>query len=79
MVTQYCVIGTYYGAFENGISPYLLIGGTIASDDRVNDAAYVLCKTFTVEEAEENLRTTKVPGAARICGSEYPRLSPADE
>ena len=71
MVTQYCVIGTYYGAFEHSISPYLLVGGTIATEDKFDDAAYTLCKTFTVEDVEENLRTTKMPVSARMNGSEY--------
>jgi nicotinamidase-related amidase len=71
MVTQYCVIGTYYGAFESGISPYLLKGGVIASDGAANDAAYVLCKTFTIEEVEENLRVTKMPESSKICGTEH--------
>ncbi|MCL1811124.1 MAG: isochorismatase family protein [Methanomassiliicoccaceae archaeon] len=79
MVTQYCVMGTYYGAFENGISPYMLVGGLIGTNDKMNDAACVLCKTFTPEEAEENLKTTKVPDSTKMCGSEYQRLPSAGE
>jgi len=77
MVTQYCVLGTYFGAFEHDISSYLLRGGTIATEDRLNEAAYSLCKTFTVEEIRENLQTTKVPGSMNICGLDYPRPPPA--
>jgi len=60
MVTQLCVMGTYFGAFEHEISPYLLAGGTIATEDRVNEAAYVLCKTFDMADVAENLRTARV-------------------
>jgi len=69
MVTQCCVLGTYFGAFEFNISPYLLAGGLISTEDKFNDAAYVLCKTFTLEEAEENLRTTKTPEPTKLYGS----------
>jgi nicotinamidase-related amidase len=72
MVTQYCVMGTYYGAFEYGISPYLLIGGTIATEDKFDEAAYVICKTFTIGELEENLHTTKVPEFRTMYGSDHP-------
>jgi hypothetical protein len=48
MLTQYCVIGTHYGAYEHGIAPYLLKGGTIATADRFYEAAYALCETFAV-------------------------------
>lgn len=72
MVTQYCVMGTYYGAFEYNISPYLLVGGTISTDNNLNSAAYAICKTFTMEDVMENLRTTKISGFKSMCGSEYP-------
>ncbi|UAL07424.1 MAG: isochorismatase family protein [Candidatus Methanogranum gryphiswaldense] len=71
LVTQYCIIGTYYGSFEHNISPYLLIGGTISTDNKFDNAAYTICKTFTMDELEENLSTTKIPEFT-ICGSEYP-------
>jgi len=72
MVTQFCVLGTYYGAFDHGLSPYLLKGGIIATDEKYNDAACVMCKTFTIEDAEENLRTTEMPVPATL-GYDYPR------
>ncbi|MCL2148313.1 MAG: cysteine hydrolase [Methanomassiliicoccaceae archaeon] len=67
MLTQCCVLGTYYGAFDHDLSPYLLAGGTISTDERYNEAASVLCETFTLEEVGENLRTTKMPKPARAC------------
>ncbi len=60
MVTQYCVLGTYFGAFERGLSPYLLKGGIISTNPKINEAAYVICKTFTLDEVKENLRTTEM-------------------
>ena len=73
MVTQYCVLATYYGAFEHSISPYLLEGGLIATADQFNDAAFVLCKTFTMEDVVENLQTTKIVHSS-VCGMDYPCL-----
>ena len=62
--TQACVVGTYYGAIDNEISPFLLVGGIISTEERFNEAAYTLCRTLTVEEAEETIRTKKIPGSA---------------
>ncbi len=50
MLTQYCVMGTYYGAMERSFSPYLLRNGTLAWEDRYNDAAYLLCNTLSVKD-----------------------------
>ncbi|MDR1690746.1 MAG: isochorismatase family protein, partial [Candidatus Methanoplasma sp.] len=72
MVTQLCVMGTYYGAYEYKLSPYLLVGGTIATDEKYNQAALTLCNKFTFEDVEENLRTTKMP-VSPICGYKYQR------
>ncbi len=56
--TQYCVMSTYFGA--PNLSAYLLEGGTIANEEKYNEAAYVVCNTFTMEDVEENLRAVKV-------------------
>ncbi|MCL2146129.1 MAG: isochorismatase family protein, partial [Methanomassiliicoccaceae archaeon] len=77
MVTQLCVMGTYFGAFEHNISPYMLVGGTIATEDKYNEAAYTLCKTFNADEVGENLRTTKIPVATKMRGTEFQRLDPS--
>jgi len=71
MVTQYCVLGTYFGAFEHNLSPYLLKGGTIATEEKYNEAACVLCKTFTLDDVKENVESTKMPESARMFGSEH--------
>ncbi|MCL2032000.1 MAG: cysteine hydrolase [Methanomassiliicoccaceae archaeon] len=78
MVTQYCVMGTYYGAFEHSISPYMLVGGTIATANKYNEAAYLICKTFTLDDVKENLITAKVPESTKMCGCEYQRCEVTD-
>jgi nicotinamidase-related amidase len=72
MVTQYCVIGTYFGAFEYDICPYMLIGGTIATEKKYDDAAYTICKTFDMDEVRLNLTSTKTPDFTEIRGSDHP-------
>lgn len=77
MVTQLCVVGTYYGAFEHGIVPYLLKDGMISSDGRFNDAACTLCGTFTLDEIRENILSRKTEMPAEMYGRNYPRPSSA--
>jgi len=59
MITQCCVMATYYGAFDYEISPYMLEGGIIATEEKYNEAAYKLCNTFNLRDVAENLRTVK--------------------
>lgn len=73
MVTHLCILGTYYGAFDHNISPYLLEGGTITSSEKYNEAAYSLCKTFTLDDVEENLTRKKIECPANMRGREYQR------
>lgn len=79
MMTQFCVMGTYFGSFEHGLSPYLLIGGTIASEDKYDDAAYALCKTFSLDEVKENLRKTQAPKSTKIYGSKHSKYTSTDQ
>ena len=55
MVTQACVMSTYYSAFDHGFIPYLAKGALISTDDRVNEAAEVMCGFVDVSEAERCL------------------------
>lgn len=50
MFAQYCVMSTYWGAFDNELSPYMLKGGLISTEERFCDIAEELCKTYTLEE-----------------------------
>lgn len=69
MFTQACVIGTYYGALDHQISPYLLVGGTIATEERFNEAAYLLCKTLTLGDVEDIICNKKIPESVKIRSS----------
>lgn len=71
MVTQFCVIGTYYGAFDHNISSYLLIGGTIATDPMYDEAAYTLCKTFDMNDVNENIFNVSMPSIRNIQGTNH--------
>ncbi|MDR0523623.1 MAG: cysteine hydrolase [Candidatus Methanoplasma sp.] len=72
MITHCCVMGTYYGAGERGLGAYLLAGGTIAPDDSYNDASRVVCRTYSLADAEENLRATRVDVPAGMFGTDHP-------
>jgi len=60
MFAQYCVMSTYWGAFDNGVSPYLMKGGLISTEDRYCDLAVELCKYYTSEELDENLEKNRL-------------------
>lgn len=55
MFAQYCVMSTYWGAFDNGVSPYMMKGGLISTEERFCDMAIEMCKHYTSEELDENL------------------------
>jgi len=59
MFAQYCVMSTYWAAFDNGVSPYLMKGGLISTEERYCDLAVELCKYYTTEELDENLRLNR--------------------
>ena len=55
MVTQACVISTYYSAFDHGFTPYLAKGAIIATEDAKNEAAEALCGMATLSGVERCL------------------------
>lgn len=55
MVAQYCVLATYFGAFDKDISPYMLEGGLMATDEINVDMVEKLCKTLNPAEMAENV------------------------
>lgn len=59
MITQYCVMSTYFAAFDNGLIPYLMEDACISDDKKMNAAAEQLCKTYTFRELEENIKSLK--------------------
>ena len=60
MFAQYCAMATYWGAFDKDLSPYMMKGGLISTDDRFCDLAVELCKFYSIEELEENLKLHKM-------------------
>lgn len=56
MFAQYCVMATYWGAFDRDVAPYMLKDGLISTDDKFCDLAYAMCKSYTLEELESNLK-----------------------
>ncbi len=71
MVTQFCVIGTYYGAFDHSLSSYLLVGGTISTDPKYDEAAYTLCKTFDMHDVNENIFNVSMPSIRNMQGTDH--------
>jgi nicotinamidase-related amidase len=60
MFAQYCVMSTYWGAFDKDLSPYMLKDGLISTDDKFCDLAFGLCKSYDLEELEENLSLNRM-------------------
>lgn len=54
MVSQYCVLATYFGAFDNDLVPYMLEGGLMSTDERNVELVEELCKNMSVSEMAEN-------------------------
>lgn len=50
LVAHYCVLATYFGAFDHGIAPYLLEGGVAATDKRNVAMVEHLFRTLSVED-----------------------------
>ena len=59
MFAQYCVMATYWGAFDKGISPYMMKGGLISNNEEAVGMVYELCKTYDLQELAENLEINK--------------------
>ena len=55
MVAHYCVLATYFGAFDRGLSPYMLEGGLMATEERNVGMVEKLCKTLSLAEMAENV------------------------
>lgn len=55
MVAQFCVLATYFGAFDNDLVPYMLEGGLMSTDEHKVDLVEDLCKNLSVAEMSENM------------------------
>lgn len=54
LVAHYCVLATYFGAFDQGLSPYILEGGIAATDEENVEMVERMFKTLSVDELREN-------------------------
>ena len=57
---DHCVMATYWSAYEHDMSPFILSDAVIAYSDENLDAALRICMSFTMDEMDENLRTTRI-------------------
>ncbi|MBR3476411.1 MAG: cysteine hydrolase [Candidatus Methanomethylophilaceae archaeon] len=55
MLTEFCVISTYYASSERGVVPYIGKGATIAYNSNGNEAAQVVCSTVDEKTVERLL------------------------
>lgn len=55
MFAQYCVMSSYWAAIDKGISPYMMKGGLLSTEEKYCDLATELCKYYTLDELDENL------------------------
>ncbi len=60
MFAQHCVMASYWSAFDNGLSPFMMEGGLISNKENFCDLAFQLCKTLTSEELDENLSLNRI-------------------
>ncbi len=56
MLTEYCVISTYFGSSERSIFPYLGEGALIPYNAEGNKAAELICNTVDIAVAEKFLK-----------------------
>ena len=56
MFAQYCVMSTYWGAFDKDVAPYMMKDCLISTDDKFCDLVFQLCKCYDMAELESNLR-----------------------
>jgi nicotinamidase-related amidase len=64
MFAQYCVMATYWGAFDKDVSPYLMQDCLISTDDDYCEHAFAMCKVYSMDELESNLRIHRVNRSA---------------
>jgi nicotinamidase-related amidase len=74
LVSQYCVIATYYGAYDYDLTSYMLKNGTIAISEEQSEMCEKICKIYSIEDIKENLKNrAAVPKPAEkkrcCCGS----------
>ena len=63
LVAQYCVMATYFGAFDHCITPFMLKDGIIGTDEEKESHCEAIIKLFDRDDISDNLAnvTHKVP------------------
>ena len=54
-VTQYCVLSTYFGAFDYDITPYMAQSATISTKEEYNNAVEAITKTLSPKDIRNYL------------------------
>ena len=55
LVAQYCVISTYFAAFDNGLVPYLLEGGVASNIEEKAECVEKICKCVGMDDILGNV------------------------
>jgi nicotinamidase-related amidase len=61
MLTEFCVVTTYFGSLERGVFPYMGRGALIPYNSKGNEAAEILCNTVEVPTVERFLKGEQPP------------------
>ena len=61
MVAQLCVMATYFGAFDCGITPFMMKGGIIGTDEEKELHCEAVVKLFDREDVSDNLANVSLP------------------
>ena len=59
MVAHYCVIATYYAAFDHGIVSYILKGGVASTDEETAACVERITKAVDLEDIRKNVNFQK--------------------
>ena len=55
MVAHYCVLSTYYAAFDHGIVPYILKGGIAAKEEEIVSCVERITKAVDLDDIRKNV------------------------
>jgi hypothetical protein len=55
MITHCCVLATYYAAYDHGLVPYILEGGTAAESEEIISKVESIAKTVDLDEIKGNV------------------------
>lgn len=59
LYTDFCVMATYWSAVDHDLTAFLLKDALIATDEKVNEAYFSVCRSFDMDEVKENLANVK--------------------